>query len=172
GLIGAAWYLAYYAHFAQGGAEAVALGGLTGPFAIVHSRTTYRQAWFDETGGVYPAFHVIRGLSRLGGANLTRLEIAAPREVQGLAVERGGKREITALTLADVVSPERPKGFGGKIETAVVDLSAHGAAEGLVASRPDIVVHLAAIVSGEAEADFERGYRINLDGTRALFEAI
>src|SRR5438270_6787706 len=83
-----------------------------------------------------------------------------------------GEHEITALTLADVVSPERPKGFGGKMETAVVDLSAHGAAEGLVASRPDIVVHLAAIVSEEAEADFERGYRINLDGTRALFEAI
>jgi nucleoside-diphosphate-sugar epimerase len=32
--------------------------------------------------------------------------------------------------------------------------------------------HLAAIVSGEAEADFDKGYRINLDGTRALFEAI
>src|SRR5438270_11722745 len=83
-----------------------------------------------------------------------------------------GEHEITALTLADVVSPERPKGFGGKMETAVVDLSAHGAAEGLVASRPDIVVHLAAIVSGEAEADFERGYRINLEGTQRLFEAI
>ena len=85
GLIGAAWYLAYYAHFAQGGAEAVALGGLTGPFAIVHSRTTYRQAWFDETGGVYPAFHVIRGLSRLGGANLTRLEIAKCRALRSSA---------------------------------------------------------------------------------------
>ena len=35
-----------------------------------------------------------------------------------------------------------------------------------------MIFHLAAIVSGEAEADFEKGYRINLDGTRALFEAI
>ena len=33
------------------------------------------------------------------------------------------------------------------------------------------IFHLAAIVSGEAEADFEKGYRINLDGTRELFEA-
>ena len=41
-----------------------------------------------------------------------------------------------------------------------------------MASRPDIIFHLAAIVSGEAEADFEKGYRINLDGTRFLFDAI
>src|SRR5204862_4249704 len=37
---------------------------------------------------------------------------------------------------------------------------------------PELIFHLAAIVSGEAEADFEKGYRINLDGTRLLFEAI
>ena len=47
-----------------------------------------------------------------------------------------------------------------------------GVAERLVAKRPDLIIHLAAIVSGEAEADFEKGYRINLDGTQRLFEAI
>ena len=41
-----------------------------------------------------------------------------------------------------------------------------------MALKPDVIFHLAAIVSGEAEADFEKGYRINLDGTRYLFEAI
>ncbi len=35
-----------------------------------------------------------------------------------------------------------------------------------------MIFHLAAVVSGEAEADFEKGYRVNLDGTRALLEAI
>jgi nucleoside-diphosphate-sugar epimerase len=35
-----------------------------------------------------------------------------------------------------------------------------------------VVFHLAAIVSGEAELDFEKGYRINLDGTRNLYESI
>ena len=54
----------------------------------------------------------------------------------------------------------------------VSDLSTPGEAEKLVASRPDLIFHLAAIVSGEAEADFEKGYRINLDGTRRLFEAV
>jgi D-erythronate 2-dehydrogenase len=56
--------------------------------------------------------------------------------------------------------------------SAVSDLSAPGEAEKLVARRPDLIFHLAAIVSGEAEADFEKGYRINLDGTRRLFEAV
>ena len=37
--------------------------------------------------------------------------------------------------------------------------------------RPDVIFHLAAIVSAEAETDFDKGYRINLDGTRRLFEA-
>jgi D-erythronate 2-dehydrogenase len=83
-----------------------------------------------------------------------------------------GGREITAFTLADVLAAERPKAFAGTIESRTIDLLAEGAAKGLIASRPDMIVHLAAIVSGEAEADFERGYRINLDGTRALFEAI
>ena len=52
------------------------------------------------------------------------------------------------------------------------DLSSPGEAEKLVAKRPELIFHLAAVVSGEAEADFEKGYRVNLDGTRYLFEAI
>ena len=83
-----------------------------------------------------------------------------------------GGKAITQLTLADVVAPSAPEGFQGKAETLTVDLSAPETATRLAASRPDVIYHLAAIVSGEAEADFEKGYRINLDGTRALFEAI
>jgi D-erythronate 2-dehydrogenase len=56
--------------------------------------------------------------------------------------------------------------------SVVSDLSAPGEAEKLVASRPALIFQLAAVVSGEAEADFEKGYRVNLDGTRRLFEAI
>jgi nucleoside-diphosphate-sugar epimerase len=80
-------------------------------------------------------------------------------------------RPIEELTLADIVAPEKPK-FGGKVETVAADLSDQGVAAKLVATRPDLIFHLAAIVSGEAEADFEKGYRVNMDGTRALFEAI
>ena len=79
--------------------------------------------------------------------------------------------EIETLTLADVVAPERPR-FGGAVNIVATDLSAPGAAEALMEGRPDLIFHLAAIVSGEAEADFDKGYRVNLDGTRALFEAV
>ena len=82
-----------------------------------------------------------------------------------------GGRRIEKLSLVDVVAPDRPD-FAGETDLRAIDLSASGAATELVAGRPDVIFHLAAIVSGEAEADFEKGYRINLDGTRALLEAI
>jgi len=82
-----------------------------------------------------------------------------------------GGRPIEKLTLADVVRPDAPR-FAGAMETLAADLSAVGVATTLVAGRPELIFHLAAIVSGEAEADFEKGYRINLDGTRYLLEAI
>ncbi len=54
----------------------------------------------------------------------------------------------------------------------VGDLAGEGAAAKLVATKPDVIFHLAGVVSGEAEANFELGYRVNLDGTRQLFDAI
>ncbi|WP_454747288.1 D-erythronate dehydrogenase [Ciceribacter selenitireducens] len=83
-----------------------------------------------------------------------------------------GGKAIDAMTLVDVVTPDAPAGFAGRVTLETVDLSAPGEAERLIAGRPDAIFHLAAIVSGEAEMDFEKGYRINLDGTRYLFDAI
>jgi nucleoside-diphosphate-sugar epimerase len=81
-------------------------------------------------------------------------------------------REIARLSLTDIMMPEKPAGFAGSIDAWAADLAAPGAAAAAIAKRPDTIFHLAAIVSGEAEADFDKGYRVNLDGTRALFEAI
>lgn len=81
-------------------------------------------------------------------------------------------KPIDKLTLVDVVPPQAPAGFAGTVEAAVSDLSSPGAAAKAVTSQPDVVFHLAGVVSGEAETDFEKGYRVNLDGTRALLEAI
>jgi nucleoside-diphosphate-sugar epimerase len=91
------------------------------------------------------------------------------------ALVRAGELDgdpIGTLTLADVIKPEVPQGFDGTVDVVAADLSAPGVADALVADRPDLIFHLAAIVSGEAEADFDKGYRVNLDGTRALFEAV
>lgn len=81
-------------------------------------------------------------------------------------------REVTRLTLADALPSPVPAAFAGRAEVRVADLGDPAAAAALVAGRPDLVVHLAAIVSGEAEADFDKGYAVNLDGTRGLLEAI
>lgn len=82
-----------------------------------------------------------------------------------------GGKTLSKLTLTDVIEPQTVA-FSGSVETSAADLSTPGTAETLVAGRPDLIFHLAAIVSGEAEADFDKGYRINLDGTRFLLEAI
>lgn len=81
-------------------------------------------------------------------------------------------RRIAALDLHDIVPPQAPalEGVGVTIHTG--DLAAASGRERLVASRPDVIFHLAGVVSGEAEANFDLGYRVNLDGTRALFDAI
>lgn len=104
----------------------------------------------------------------IGAAGMVGRKLTAALVANG---ELGG-RQMEKLTLADVVTPEAPAGFSGTVETKAIDLSAPDAATALVASRPDTIFHLAAIVSGEAEADFDKGYRINLDGTRYLLEAI
>lgn len=105
---------------------------------------------------------LIIGAAGMVGRKLTAALVAAGQV--------GGK-PISSLVLADVVAPDKPD-FAGEVTTAAVDLSTPGVAEQLVAGRPDLIFHLAAIVSGEAEADFDKGYRINLDGTRYLLEAI
>ncbi len=79
---------------------------------------------------------------------------------------------IDHLTLTDVVAPDKPAGFTGKVEIVTGDLAAPGAADKLIAGRPEMIFHLAGVVSGEAETNFEKGYHVNLDGTRALLEAI
>jgi len=83
-----------------------------------------------------------------------------------------GGREISRAILHDVVEPQAPQDGPFAVTTVTSDFSAPGEAEKLIESRPDVIFHLAAIVSGEAETDFEKGYRINLDGTRYLFDAI
>jgi D-erythronate 2-dehydrogenase len=80
-----------------------------------------------------------------------------------------GRKLSTQLAKEDLILHDVVAFDGASV---VSDLSLPGEAEKLVAPRPELVFHLAAIVSGEAEADFDKGYRVNLDGTRLLFEAI
>jgi nucleoside-diphosphate-sugar epimerase len=79
---------------------------------------------------------------------------------------------IEDVHLVDVVAPTAPAGARFKTSSQAADIADPATASRLVASRPEFVFHLAAIVSGEAEQNFDKGYSINLDGTRYLWEAI
>jgi len=81
-------------------------------------------------------------------------------------------KPIDKLTLVDVSAPQKPQGFAGSVASSAADIADAAAARAAVAARPDVIFHLAAVVSGEAELDFEKGVHVNLDGSRALIEAI
>ncbi len=106
---------------------------------------------------------LIIGAAGMVGAKLTA-RLIADGGLAGRAIDR--------LSLVDIAEPALPTGVPFRVDTRDADLATPGLAESLVAARPDVIFHLAAIVSGEAEADFDKGYRVNLDGTRLLFEAI
>jgi len=99
-----------------------------------------------------------------GAAGMIGRKLVARLEQDG----RLGDAELDRLTLVDVVAPDSPASG----EAWAGDLADPADAQRLVDARPDVIVHLAAVVSGEAEADFDKGYRVNLDGTRALLEAV
>ena len=82
------------------------------------------------------------------------------------------ERSIDKLTLLDVVAAAKPEKFRGAVESVAGDIADPAALRRLVAARPDVIFHLAAVVSAEAELDFDKGMRINLDGSRALLDAV
>ena len=106
---------------------------------------------------------LITGAAGMIGRKLTE-RLVIERALNGETIEK--------LTLIDIVAPARPAGFSDHVKTRAADLSDPGVADKAVSERPDVIFHLASIVSGEAETDFEKGYRVNLDGMRALVEAV
>src|SRR5450755_2459486 len=106
---------------------------------------------------------LITGAAGMIGSKLT----------ERLVIDRAlGGQPIEKLMLIDIVQPARPTGFSDHVKTRAADLAGPGVAAKAIEERPDVIFHLAGVVSGEAETDFEKGYHVNLDGTRALLEAI
>ena len=86
---------------------------------------------------------------------------------------RLGDKPIEKMTLADIAHPGLSDGVSSdRVEVCSEDISIPGFAEILVEKQPELILHLPAVVSGEAELDLEKGYRVNLDGTRLLLEAV
>ncbi len=110
------------------------------------------------------SLHVlITGAAGMIGQKLIARLAREPR-ISGKPIER--------MTLVDVVEPHGPKGAPFEVSSRTGDLSLPGEASAAVADNPQYVFHLAGVVSGEAETDLEKGYRVNIDGTRFLFDAI
>jgi len=85
-----------------------------------------------------------------------------------LAAELKRRHPKARITLLDVAFPA---GLDGQYTCIAGDVAAPEVIARALGGDTDSVFHLAAVVSGGAEIDFDLGYHVNLDGTRALLEA-
>ena len=81
-------------------------------------------------------------------------------------------KEIKKFKLFDIVKAPFPNDINFEVEVITGDISKKEMSESLVSSKPEIIFHLAAIVSGQAEEEFDLGWNINTKGSWGLFEAI
>ncbi len=104
-----------------------------------------------------------------GGAGFLGSRLARQLLARGeLTDARGTRREITSLVLLDVVPATAVD--DPRVTALTGDLADPATIARAVTADTDTVFHLAAVVSGQAEADFDIGMRVNLDATRALLE--
>jgi nucleoside-diphosphate-sugar epimerase len=106
-----------------------------------------------------------------GGAGFIGKKLAMALLTRGTLMDRQGTvRPIETVTLFDLVEAE---GLlrDPRLAIRTGDIGAAGQVRELIAEGTDAVFHLAAIVSANAEEDFDLGYRVNLDGTRHVLEA-
>ena len=81
-------------------------------------------------------------------------------------------QKISEITLFDIINAPHPADTSIPIITKTGDISNSTVSNDLVSSEPDIIFHLAAIVSGQAEQEFDLGWNINAKGSWGLFDAI
>jgi hypothetical protein len=102
GLFGAAWYLGYVARLAAGGVDAVALAAPVGEAGLVYAEMPYAQPWFDRLGqGVYPAYHVLRGMAAAAGKARLATELSNGSLIQAVAYRDGDRRVVWLANLTD-----------------------------------------------------------------------
>ena len=106
-----------------------------------------------------------------GGAGFLGMRLARALLQRGTLTDgQGQDQPITRLTLVDVTEP--PAALNDdRIARMTGDISDHSLLQSIIDRETGSIFHLAAIVSGMAEADFDLGMRINVDATRALLEA-
>ena len=103
-----------------------------------------------------------------GAAGMIGRKLCARLAAEGAIASR----PIESAHFVDLAAPVPPAGARFAALCEALDVASPSTAARLIAGRPNVVFHLAAVVSGEAESDFDKGYAVNLDATRRLFEAI
>lgn len=95
------------------------------------------------------------------------------RKLAQALAQRGSLRgrPIEQLTLSDLALPAAVQA-PFDVRTMACDIADRAALHALSAQAPDVVFHLAAVVSGAAEADLDLGLRVNLHGTLHLLDAV
>ncbi|RLJ59264.1 nucleoside-diphosphate-sugar epimerase [Litoreibacter meonggei] len=99
----------------------------------------------------------------LGGGGMVGQKLARHIAANGLNGEQ------VDITLHDIAFPSTEITGATQIKGSIADA---GTPETLAKTKPDVIFHLASIVSGEAEADFAKGWAINMHPTWALLEAL
>lgn len=107
---------------------------------------------------------IVTGAAGFLGARLAAALLAPDCELRGVS-------ELLLLDAREPAPPAPPAGCAVRVRALAADLAAPGAAERAVEPGAAVLFHLAAVVSGHAEEDFDLGLRVNLDATRALLEA-
>ena len=106
-----------------------------------------------------------------GGGGFLGQRVARELLARGETVNAMGQRgPIKRITLMDISEPAN-RVVDPRVNFISGEVSNHGAIAEALGMETDGVFHLAAVVSGQAESDFELGMRVNLDGTRVVLEA-
>jgi len=103
-----------------------------------------------------------------GGGGFLGLKLAKALLARGaLAAPDGSEAALSKLVLLDAAYPESMP-TDARLEVVRGDVSDAATIERVVTPDTGAIFHLAAVVSGAAEADFDLGDRVNLEGTRRL----
>jgi D-erythronate 2-dehydrogenase len=104
---------------------------------------------------------IVTGGAGFIGTLLARRLLAGPTRIGG-----AGPAEVDELVIADLAEPAADVAADPRTRAVTGDLAAVTGDLG----EADVIFHLAGVVSGAAEADFDLGMRVNVDGTRAVLE--
>ena len=105
-----------------------------------------------------------------GGAGFLGSRLARKLLERGTLTDaRGSAEKIESLVLLDVAPPSAPPS-DPRVTLIAGDLADPAVIERAITPETDSIFHLAAVVSGQAEADFDVGMRVNVDATRLLLE--